>query len=209
MIHFESFKTQQKLDTGWAEFFLPLSSIQTDAIQIHTPRPLHGSIRGRSIIEFGYQTNEFSLYNLPILTPFLRIHSWDSTTGRLELETDPSTSTKIVAIQKHLVTMLGSRKEWVSDPTNIQHDFQYMIHNSILTVYLHGSNPNQSHTGHVWVWSGSQWKQGVGPTSIRNGQMIRLAIRFQGIVSLPSDGTRTRYRIQHQTVALYHRPMSK
>jgi hypothetical protein len=187
-------------DTGWAELFLPIQSINTDSIQIQTPKYSHAN---RPLSEFQYSTDDFSLTNLPILTTFLKVHSWDSSTGRLELETDAITASKIITIQKRILTIVSSHPSWASRHTTVQQDFQYMYHNGIFTVYLHGANPDQAHTGRVWIWSASQWKKGVGATTLRKGQQIRLAIRFQGICTIQAEGSRIRYRIQHQTVAIY------
>ncbi len=187
-------------DTGWAELFLPIQIICTDFIQIQSPKYSHAN---RPLSEFQYSTDDFSLTNLPILTTFLKVHSWDSSTGRLELETDAITASKIVAIQKRILAVVSSHPTWASRQATIQQDFQYMYHNGIFTVYLHGANPDQVHTGRVWIWSGSQWKKGVSAVSLKKGQPIRLAIRFQGICTIQTEGSRTRYRIQHQTVAIY------
>ena len=187
-------------DTGWAELFLPIQSVSVDAINMQIPKHVHNI---RPLFEFQYRTDDYTLLNLPILTTFLKVHSWDSSTGRLELETDTITAAKIIAIQKRILQIVTSHPNWASRQSTIQQDFQYMYHNSILTVYLHGSNPDQAHTGRVWVWSGSQWKKGVSAMTLKKGQLIRLAVRFQGVCTLLSDGPRTRYRIQHQSVAIY------
>ena len=192
--------TQPPDDTGWAELFLPIQSVSADDIHIQAPKFIHPK---RPLFEFQYVTDDYTLLNVPILTTFLKVHSWDSSTGRLELETDIITSAKIIAIQKRILQIVSSHPNWTSRQSTLQQDFQYMLHNSILTVYLHGSNPDQVHTGRVWVWSGSQWKKGVGATTLRKGQQIRLAVRFQGVCTLQTDGPRTRYRIQHQSVAIY------
>ena len=196
-------------DNCWAEFFLPIQSVQADAIQIDTPKHITTqkqfyTSNERPLAALWYKTPEFTLSTLAILTTPLRVHSWDSITGRLELETDASTAVQIYAIQKRILTLLESHREWYPAHTSVQHDFQYMYHNSILTVYLHGFNPDQVHTGRVWNWSNMGWKKGVGPASFSKGQSLRLAIRFQGVCFIKTDnGQRLRFRIQHQTVAIY------
>ena len=211
----ETYKDRDKekdRDSSWAEFFLPIQTLNTDSIQIDSPNYTHTNRQKktyhtseRPIAGVWYKTPEFTLSTLNILTTPLRVHSWDSSTGRLELETDTITATQIIAIQKRILTLLEGHRDWFPPNTNIQQDFQYMYHNSILTVYLHGFNPDQAHTGRVWNWSTAVWKKGVGPTSFSKGQTLRLAIRFQGICFIKTEGCKTRYRIQHQTVAIYHK----
>ena len=197
-------------DSGWAEFFLPIQTLHADSIQIDSPNYTHTQHKfhytaERPIAPLWYKTPEFTLSTLNILTTPLRIHSWDSSTGRLELETDTLTATQFIAIQKRILTLLEGHRGWFLPHTNIQQDFQYMYHNSILTIYLHGFNPDQVHTGRIWNWSAAAWKKGVDQTSFSKGQTVRLAIRFQGICFLKVEGGKMRYRIQHQTVAIYNK----
>jgi hypothetical protein len=76
---------------------------------------------------------------------------------------------------------------------------------NILTIYLHGSNPEQKQTGRVWIWNQSNWQKGASSTSFKKGQLIRVALRFQGVCFLQTSLKDTKYRIQHQTVAIFHK----
>jgi hypothetical protein len=198
-------------DCGWAEFFLPIQTLNTEYIQVDSPKHIHSNrhfypTNDRPIAALWYKSPDFTLTSFTLLTTTLRVHSWDSATGRLELETDTNTAAQIIAIQKRILTILESHREWFPPHTNIQQDFQYMYHNSILTVYLHGMNSEQIHMGRVWNWSDGTWKKGVSPATFSKGCAVRLAIRFQGICFLKTEGGKIRYRIQHQTVAIYHKP---
>jgi len=203
-------------EPGWAELFIPLQAIEVQSIQIEEPKkpmgpgvPLYAA--DRPIAALSYAHPNFHMPILNILTPFLKIHSWDSSCGRLELEVDASSqlATKCSGIQEHILTLLASNPQWLpaSTRTNeeLRANFQTILQGQLLTIYLHGPNPEQRQTGRVWIWSDSGWQKGASSTSFKKGQQIRVALRFQGICFLQTSLKKMRYRIQHQIISIIHK----
>jgi hypothetical protein len=203
-------------EPGWAEIFIPLQAIEVHNIHIDEPKKLIGPgipsyAIDRPIALLSYSTSLFRMPTLGILTPFLKIHSWDSTTGKLELDitSDPIVSTKYFMIQEHILNLLSSKPQWLFPHTRSKEDlranFQEFIHEDILTIYLHGPNPEKKQTGRVWIWRDDEWQKGAGPNSFKKGQQIRVALRFQGVCFLQTPAKKMRYRIQHQTVTIFQK----
>jgi len=205
-------------EPGWAELFLPLQTIEVQHIQIEEPKKLLGPgvplyAADRPIAALSYIHSMFRMPVLNILTPFLKVHSWDSVTGRLELEVEAGSSTamKCISIQSHILSLLAANPQWLLPHTKTKQEllenFQEIISGQILTIYLHGSNPEQKQTGRVWVWREDGWQKGASSTSFKRGQQIRVALRFQGVCFLQTAAKKMRYRIQHQTISVFHKSL--
>jgi hypothetical protein len=192
--------------TGWAELFVPIQSIQADAIQIFEPRITQGAFqRLLAIIQYKHQS--FTMQGCNFLLPFCKIHEWDSTTGKLVLELScPSTLYRLKQLQLKCIDLLQSNCHWFQrSQENLTDQFQKFLTQQYFTVYIHGPNPEQTLSGRVWVWNQGAWKKGADTTTFTKGELIKLAIRFQGICMLP--GRRNSFRIQHQVVAVYQKQM--
>lgn len=201
-------------ENGWGEFFLPLQALEVGSIVLHEPRfSYNGSTsysQDRLLASLSYKTNFFTLPILSILTPLLKVNFWDSSTGRLDLELEPEsiTAIKIEALQESLIKLLLNKPQWLmlggtKTKEEIQNLFQPILTGNILTIYLHGPNPEKKNMSRVWVWKSDTWQKGVSSSTFKKGQQVRIALRFQGICFLPMQGGKTRYRLQHQTVAVY------
>lgn len=148
---------------------------------------------------------------LTILTHFVKVASWDSSIGRLDLEVDSSSPgyTKLQSIEEALLGLLASHPSWLrsqkSSKEELKHAFQHILKDNIFTVYLHGQNQDTKPIGRVWIYKENQWTKGVTPSSFKRGQLLRIALRLQGICFLQYPGVPTRLRIQHQTVAVLHK----
>lgn len=200
-------------EPGWGEIFLPLQTLQPLKIELQEPKklytPVHGFDRPLGILSYG--TDTYKLPVLNILTPFVKVHSWDSSTGRLELECEPESLTykHFHIIQDAIVHLLQAHPTWLkangSSKEELKHTFQQMLKDTILTVYLHGQNQDTKPAGRVWIWKDGSWSKGVTPSSFKRGQQLRVALRLQGVCFLPHPGFQTRLRVQHQTVAVLHK----
>jgi hypothetical protein len=201
-------------DTGWNEFFIPLETINIENIQITKPsRQVHHDKAHDMLYTLAYSADDFSLTSIPILTPYMKIHSWDSSTGRLELEaeSDSTSYTKFSRIQELFFDYLSLniddfRKYGIFTKMDLFNTFQQIIYKNIFVVYLHGVNPQQKHNmGRVWVLGTAGWEKGVSVDTFKKGQQVRIAFRFQGISYSPGGAASTgkiKCRLQHQTVAV-------
>ena len=203
-------------EPGWAELFLPLQAIEVNSIQIDEPKKLTGPgvpsyAADRPIAALSYVNSSFRMPVLNILTPFLTVHNWDSNTGKLELEVDLNStlSTKCIVIQEHILTLLASKPQWllphIKTKEELRESFQEIISGQIMTIYLHGPNPEQKQMGRVWIWKENNWQKGASKTSFKKGQKLRVALRFQGVCFLQTVSKKMRYRIQHQTISIFHK----
>ena len=207
-------------EPGWAEVFIPLQTIEIKDIHMNEPKKLSGPgippyAIDRPIATLSYSNSNYTIPTLSIFTPFLKVHSWDSTTGRLELEIDTHSSVamKYSSIQEHIISLLAENPQWIYSYTKKKEDFlanfQHMIHDNVLTIYLHGPNPEKKQTGRVWIWNQTTWQKGASIHSFKKGQLIRVALRLQGVCFLQSSSSKDmRYRIQHQTVVILHKANS-
>jgi hypothetical protein len=208
---------KQEEDSGWAEIFLPIQAFDISNIQTQEPRKHSGVgvpayVANRHLAQMSYHTNLLRLPCLALLTPFCKVASWDSATGRLELELDDQQVmlTKLQALQEIIIQTLHTNSKWLpfhqrSRPA-IEQTFHKLLRGTTFTVYVHGPNPEGKQMGRVWMWKTGGWQKGVAHTSFKKGQMIRLAIRFQGICFLPStNGGETYTRLQHQVVSVIHK----
>jgi len=204
-------------EPGWAEVFIPLQTIELKNIHIDEPKRCSGPgiplyAIDRPIAALSYVNSNYKIPTLSIFTPFLKVHSWDSSSGCLKLEIDSNSSVamKCSSIQEHIIELLASKPQWFYPYTKKKEDllanFQHIIHENILTIYLHGPNQEHKQTGRVWIWKENVWQKGAAANSFKKGQIIRVALRLQGVCFLQTPGKDTiRYRIQHQTVAIYHK----
>jgi hypothetical protein len=205
-----------------AEMFLPFQALEPSNICINEPYSFKTSHTAHSnesnqgeqtktIALLSYKTSVFTLPSLNILTQFCRVSAWDSATGRLDLEIDPTsiTASKCIALQDFITTTLKAKPSWLPvgqrKPDDISANFQKLLYNGILTVYLHGANPEKKVMGRAWQYMKGIWERGVGPGSFKKGQQIRVALRFQGLCFITLVNGVVRYRLQHQTVCIYHK----
>jgi hypothetical protein len=203
-------------DTGWIEMVLPLEHLDVHAINLEPPKRLR-SIESdtryeRVILPLVYETPVFKMPNLAILTPFMKVHSWDSSTGRLEfdLERDSLTYKTFIEFEQAILQLLMKHPEWLDYKSenlqsHIERHLQYSIVDTILTLYLHGQNTSTKPMGRLWGWKQGLWTKGATQASFKKGQELRVAVRFQGICFFPNAPAKSKYRIQHQTIAVYYK----
>lgn len=192
--------------TGWAEGFLPIQTIQTDAIHMYEPRVTQG-IAPRYLANFEYKHPLFTMQGCNILLPFCKVMEWDSATGKLVLEIDCTTTyNRCKQIQQKCMELLSSHIHWFQRKKDYSSDtFQRFIHQQQLTLYIHGPNPEKSLSGRIWCWKNREWKKGVDEHSFSKGCFIKVALRLQGICMIGTQHGRSSFRIQHQVVAAYHK----
>lgn len=199
---------------GWAEMMIPLQGMDISKIHISPPQKTNGPgvplyAQDRPIACLSYNDTVFKLPCLSVLTPFLTVLSWDSTTGKLELQVPQGTSThtKLTFLQDYILTTLTRHQRgWIGTPDNtlseLRDMFQPILTGEKLVIYLHGPNPELKPSGRVWIWNSDSWSKGAKQTSFQEGMEVRVALRLQGICFL-YQSQRVRFRIQHQTIAIY------
>jgi hypothetical protein len=205
-------------EPGWAEMFLPLQALDIASVTIDEPKKSSGPgvpayAQERPLAALSYKSDMFTMPILSILTSFLKVYAWDSKTGRLDLEIDPASPSamKLSLLQDTIVGLLIKHPQWLRVQGITKDDlktcFQHILNGSILTIYLHGPNQDTKPVGRVWVCN-KGWQKGASASSFQKGQLIRVALRLQGVCFLQSPNAKTRLRVQHQTVTIFHKPIS-
>lgn len=180
------------MSTGYTiECTIPAVSLQLSSLQALAPRD-HGE---KILFPLRYEDPLFSAQTVTLLLPPLKLKSYSATTQLLEVYADPILS-KLQAIQEALLQQLLSQKAWLSSASlrasEIQHLFQPMLKQNILTVFLHPK---------TWIFRNGTWKQGPA-TEFSAGSTLQLVLRLQGLQVLPPTNPGKRIRIQHQTLGV-------
>lgn len=203
---------------GWAELMIPLQGMEISKIQISAPQKTKGPgvppyAQDRPLANLSYHDNYLHLPCLSVLTPFLTILDWDSSTGKLELMVPQGspTHTKLTFLQDYILnTIQAHQRSWFGTSEYSTEDFRKMfqpiLNGDKFTIYLHGPNPELKPTGRVWVWANKNWTKGAKDTSFQAGETVRVALRLQGVCFLYQPH-RIKFRIQHQTVAIYKKSL--
>jgi len=184
-----------------AEVFIPLEGLNVDNIIIHSPTSAYPVRIPTALISYTNQL--YSLPKLSIFTPFLTIHSWDSTKGRLELD---GTFTKFNDFFEMILKTLVKNPEWSSQTKNTNEDIksklQPFIINKRLVLYIN-SQRNEETVIYMKENDTIQRTYDVTNETFHSGQQVRIALRFQGIVFLKNTTGNLNYRIQHQVASVY------
>jgi len=186
---------------GYAEVFLPLEKLEVDKITIHppiSPYPVRIPISHLSytICSQGFAT----MPKLSILTPFLKIHSWDPLKGRLELIAD-DVSLILQSLQEALIQKIIKNPAW-SSLTNhtyaeVKGRLQPIILNNILPLYLNNQGPEG-----ITINNENTINYNLN-NCLQQGQQIRVALKFQGLIFLKNSNGGLFYRLQHQVTRIY------
>lgn len=204
-------------DTGWNEFFIPLEKIDEESIKITkvVKTNVHDKVYDMMYL-LSYSNYIFSMPNISIITPFMKIHSWDSSTGRLEfeIEQDSPEYTKFCKIQdiifEYLIQNIHDLKKYgISTKTELVNTFKQIIYKNIFSVYVHGPNPQQKKAGRVWILNSKGWEKGVENETFKKGNSARVAFRYQGISHSESPigiTKKLKCRLRYQTVVIIQEP---
>ena len=197
--------------TFQAEAFYPLQALHIPNIQIHPPAQNTSTFTPQystrlPILPISYTDSLLSLPKLGILTPFLRVHTYDPTTGRLELEFDIESicNTKLHELQAMCIQYLEQHNVITQSKEDTPIRFQNFMNTNILTVFLSCSDTSTLKTN-LYSSESKTWRQISSQDTFLKGQQIRLAIRCQGLLCIPIQGGGIRFRLQHTVPAIYLR----
>jgi hypothetical protein len=181
------------------EAFIPMENLDITAINILSPVSIYPM--KLPIATLSYKTPEYSISRLNIFTEVLTVHSWDPIKFRIEL-VDKNNFKILQELQNLLINKICQNPEWSgSDKLNIEdinNRFQPIISKNILTMYI-----NLNYTNKILFHSKTSCKKGVSHNSFHQGQQIRIAFNFQGLLFLKNSQGNLFYRLQHQIVTVY------
>ena len=192
-----------------AEAFYPLQALHIPNVQIHPPAHNASTFTPQystrlPILPISYTDSLLTLPKLGILTPFLRVNTYDPSTGRLELEFDVDSicNSKLHELQALCIQYLENHTEITQSKENTTIRFQNFMNTNLLTVFLSCSDTSTLKTN-IYSPKLKNWRQLSSNDTFIKGQQLRLAIRCQGLLCIPIQGGGIRFRLQHTVSAIY------
>ena len=185
------------------DIMLPLEAFDPDKLKLEISKKLKCTQANvqRFIYSLQYKNDLFSLSPFSILTPFAKVHIWDFTTGKLEIDlgTRSTFQTKYTTFQSSIRSLV--EQEYPTKPY-----FHPMLFGTVLTVYLF-TKPENYKDRETWCYNNEwtdKWTNKITEHTFVKGQYVRLGIQFQGICFLHDlEKNDLKYRLQHQIKTIY------
>jgi hypothetical protein len=193
---------------GYCELGLEFSRLDYGKIKYGGPQKLKNygpHVGERPFIPFHYDDGACKQPNLTLLMSAFRVHSWDASSGRLELDfLDHESRVRLTCLQHHVLkAVVVHQREWLG-MTHITYEsaqeiFQPFIQHDRFVIYL----PNSEQKKQLWIHNGAEWVYNTD--SLVAGAVVRPVIRLQGLCFILNAGGRMKFRIQHQSVTIFNR----
>lgn len=190
----------------WMEWSVPLQKLEVSKIQ---PGMLQKS--AKPLTPLCYVDGQFTLQYLNVLLPPLPVKEYDAVTGKLilSLNESPQAQAKLMALQESFLSAVYSNQRlWFSESTRskeqLQTLFQTFVEMNQLNLYCPIQTQEKKYS--LYIWKENSWHKLISPGLLEKGDMIRVALRLQGIsYQMNQSGTWTgRFRIQHRIFSIYH-----
>ena len=196
------------------EWVIPLQRLEVTKVQLG---PL--IIGPKPLASVSYIDGQTQFPSLSILLPHLVVKSYDSNTGKLALILQPVQALqKLQALQSTLLSYVYTQQAaWFNqehrEMAELSRLFQPMIEGDVLHLYCPVSVQDKKSGGvdSIVVYRSEkggpiQAHQGVRPTFLQPGDLVRVALRIQGLSfhTHPTFGSWSgRFRLQHKIMALF------
>lgn len=187
------------------EACIPLEELRPSAITILPPTQhpttftQHYAAR-LPLYPIQYVSGHLQLTRLCFLTPFARIISYDSKSGRLDL---------ILEGQEECVNILGSFQDtcikYIDKVLKSSQEairFQPFRAGTVLTVFLSHIDSIQQKTQY-YIPKTQSWTTIPPAELLTPGTQLRISVKCLGLLSIPVQGGGLRYRLQHNVIAVY------
>ncbi len=192
------------------EWVIPIQKLEVGKVNIGT---LMAGLK--PLVPLSYRDGHIHFSCLSILLPHLLVKAYDARTGKLDisLKENPQTLQKLQAIQSTLLSaVLQQQVSWFGQEARsfqeLQRLFQPMVDGDVLHLYCPLSTQEKKgiQDSIVVFRKGQEGTQGMRPNMIQPGDMVRVALRIQGISfhNHPNVGEWSgKFRLQHRIMALY------
>jgi len=184
---------------GEIEVYIPIQTLDPKAVVISSPVSIYPM--KLPVASLSYKTPIYTIPRLNIFTKGLTVHSWDPAKFRLEL-TDNDGFAALIELQETLIAFIAQHPEWSGcnklSVEEVRIKFQPIISKNLLTLYI-----NLNSSDKITIHSKDSSKKGVSHESFHQGQQIRVALNFQGLLFLKNSQGSLFYRLQHQIMAMY------
>lgn len=189
------------------EWTVPIQKLELSKI---TPGALQTSMKPLTPLE--YRDGFVTMKHLNILLPPLMIRDYDATTGKLSLHLPEQSAiyNKLLALQESLLFLVYQhQKTWFPESNRtkeqIQNFFQPFVEGNSLQLYCPLQSNDKKYFLHLW--KDGVWKKLTSPGLLQKGDVIRVALRLQGIsyqTNQSSNSWTGRFRVQHRIMCMYH-----
>ena len=183
---------------GIIEVYIPIQNLDTTAVVLTSPVSIYPMKLPVALIS--YKTPIFTIPRLSIFTKKVSVHSWDPIKFRLEL-TDNESFRLLNELQEILIHKIVEHPEWSGSNKltvdEVRSKFQPTILKNLLILYLHSNSADKI------ILHSTESKKPVTHDSFHEGQLLRVAIQFQGLLFLKNAQGNLFYRLQHQISAIY------
>jgi hypothetical protein len=181
------------------DVYIPIQNLESSAIVISAPVSIYPMKLPVAILS--YKTPIYTIPRLKIFTKNLVVQTWDPIKFRLELA-DNDNFKELIDLQETIISSIHQHPEW-SGCNNINIEevrtkFQPIICKNLLTLYI-----NLNSLDKILIYSTNDIKKGVSHDSFQQGQQIRVALNFQGLLFLKNSHGNLFYRLQHQISTIY------
>ena len=181
------------------DVYIPLQNLDPSSVYLCSPTSIYPMKLPISMLS--YKTPTYNLSRLNIFTGLLTVQSWDPAKFRLELS-DKDNFKTLQGLQAVLIDKIIQNPEWSgSNKLNLEdvnNKFQPIVSKNLLTLYI-----NLSSADKIMFHSKNGSKSGVSHDCFHQGQQLRIAFNFQGLLFLKNSHGNLFYRLQHQILAVY------
>ncbi len=191
----------------WMEWTIPIQKLELSKI---IPGSFQNSSKPITPLEYKDATMNFK--HLNILLPPLIIKDYDTESGKLSIHLPEQSAIyqKLLALQDSLLTLVHQhQKVWFTDSNRtkeqIEHFFQPFVQDNNLLLYCPLQSQEKKFFLHLW--KDGSWKKLSSPGLLQKGDIIRVALRLQGISYQTNSQTGSwtgRFRVQHRIMCMYH-----
>ena len=191
----------------WMEWSIPIQKLEVG--KVHTAALQQSA---KPLSPLNYQDGPFVLQHLNILLPPLPVKEYEAQTGKLVLNLGEHTTTaaKLLALQDFLLSSVYHQQRGLFPDSNRTRDQSQTLFQPFLesqSLYLYCPLQNQEKKHFLNIWKHGEWKRLTEPELIQKGDMIRVALRMQGISYQMNPHTNSwtgRFRVQHRILCMYH-----
>jgi len=174
---------------------IPYQALEISNIHL---TPFQADKYGKAIAYMSYKDNSIDFQDVSILTPPVRVIFYNSECSRLtiDLSDQYNFQVKLNMLQEYLVsTFYVHQQSFLNQKkyshTNIRELFQFLLSDSMLSLYIFPTAIVQKENGSI-----------SNVSDLKSGDMIRCIIRFQGISQI-SNKYGTKLRLQHSIPSLW------
>lgn len=183
---------------GLMEVYIPIKNFNPNTVIISPPLSIYPM--KLPVSNLSYSSPVYNIPKLSIFTNILKVHSWDPVKLRLELISDDNFR-RINELQEIIINTIVQHPEWSGSDSLTYDDvcskFQPTICNNLLILYLHSKSADKP------IINSISSIKSVSSDSFHEGQLLRAAIVFKGLLFLKNTQGKLFYRLQHQVASIY------